>query len=156
MVRPVASRPPVLRRFLFQPVVASLLAQRGVALFVSLFAVLQTALVLLHLPGWPCPAMQGLHEPCPGCGLSRAIAALVRGDFGQMLELHAFAPLALFAALLFAAAALLPAAGRAVLVRFVERTERRTAWSSVLLVALVVYWLVRLGQNHGRLVLLLS
>ncbi len=33
--------------------------------------------------------------PCPGCGMTRAMAALARGDLGAAVRFHPFAPLLL-------------------------------------------------------------
>src|SRR6185436_20099675 len=35
-----------------------------------------------------CPTALFLGIPCPGCGLTRATLALLRGDFGNALRLH--------------------------------------------------------------------
>jgi hypothetical protein len=49
--------------------------------------------VLLAAGLWPCPfaALTGL--PCPGCGLTRAALAMLRGDLGAALSLHPLSPL---------------------------------------------------------------
>ena len=38
--------------------------------------------------GWNCPVKYLTGVPCPGCGLSRALAALLRLDFRAALRLH--------------------------------------------------------------------
>ena len=45
------------------------------ALALAAMAVLQTVLVALHQPGWPCAFRAATGLPCPGCGLSRAMVA---------------------------------------------------------------------------------
>lgn len=40
-----------------------------------------------------CLTRQGLGLPCPGCGLTRAMAHLVQGDLARSLALHPLAPL---------------------------------------------------------------
>jgi len=44
------------------------------------------AVVLLSIP--VCPTAIILHIPCPGCGLSRASMALLRGDFARAFSIH--------------------------------------------------------------------
>ena len=38
--------------------------------------------------GWNCPIKYLTGVPCPGCGLSRALAALLRLDFRTALRFH--------------------------------------------------------------------
>ncbi len=123
---------------------ALLLQRRGLALVISGAALLQATLVWAGLPGWPCPVAHMLHVPCPGCGLSRAVVALMRGDWHTALALHAYAPVFVLVFGLFVCASLLPVRARDALVGGVAAVERRTGLSGVLAVGLIVYWLARL------------
>lgn len=123
---------------------ASLLDNRKVALAVTWAAAAHGGLMWAGFGGWPCPLMGATGLPCPGCGLSRATAALLRGDWQTSLAFHAFAPVAVLALALLAGSALLPEAQRGRFIRKVEGFERSTRLSAVLLVGLVVYWLARL------------
>jgi hypothetical protein len=104
----------------------------------------QLILVGSGLPGWQCPLLQTTGYPCPGCGLSRAALALLRGEWDLSLTLHAFAPILLPVLALAGIASILPQQHRQKLIRIVEQIEKRTRLSAVLLVALVIYWIVRL------------
>lgn len=42
-----------------------------------------------------CPVRAFFGVPCPGCGMSRAAAALVRGDLHEMLHMHPLSPVIL-------------------------------------------------------------
>src|SRR5262245_58716173 len=46
---------------------------------------------LLHVP--ICPIARVMRRPCPGCGMTRALVALVSGDFQQALALNPLAPI---------------------------------------------------------------
>lgn len=105
---------------------------------------LQVGLTVLHLPGWPCAFRAATGRPCPGCGLSRALAALVRGDWSAAVHFHVFAPLFAAGGLLLAAAALLSAERRTRLAGLVSDVERATGAGLWLAGAFMVYWLVRL------------
>ena len=131
-------------RTLFAPTLAPMLARRSVALVISVVAIIQTALVWAGLPAWPCPFAHVLGVACPGCGLSRATIALVRGDWRTALALHAYAPVLLLALILFGCAALLPARPRATLAAGVAAIEQRTGLSALLLIGLICYWLARM------------
>lgn len=120
------------------------LRNRGVTLGLTAACVAQAALVALRLPGWPCPVRSLLGVPCPGCGMSRAVVALVHGEWARALRLHAFAPVALVVLALVAAAALLPARGRDRLAALVTRVESSSGLTVFLAAALFLYWLFRL------------
>jgi hypothetical protein len=100
--------------------------------------------VVTGVGGWPCPLKMALGIPCPGCGLTRASVALLRGEFATAFRTHAFAPALLLGVLAFAVAGFLPAARRDAFASLVGRVERRTRVAYVVLAALLVYWSVRL------------
>jgi len=95
-----------------------------------------------HVTVWSCPLRASLSFPCPGCGLGRSIAAAAHGEWAQAFGLHAFGPLVLLVLALVAVAAVLPGRPRAVLAGSVARAEA-LGLSSLLLAALVAYWLAR-------------
>lgn len=37
-----------------------------------------------------CPMVMITGYPCPGCGMTRAVIALLKGDFHRALQMHAF------------------------------------------------------------------
>ena len=124
--------------------VAALLRNRMVGLGVTAVAAAQVAAVATGVGGWPCPLKAAFGIPCPGCGLTRASVALLRGEFAAALGLHAFAPVLLLGLAAFAVAGLLPEARREAFAGFVGRFERRTRVAYVVLAALLLYWSVRL------------
>jgi hypothetical protein len=128
----------------FPPLLGPLLEQRLVAWIFLAAGALQVGLTLFHLPGWPCAFRATTGRPCPGCGMSRALAALVRGDWNAAFFLHAFAPLFAAAGLLILAASVLPAERRTRLAQRVAAFERATGAAVWLAAAFMVYWLVRL------------
>lgn len=133
-----------LKNKICNPILTSVLQDRLAGLMVVGAAGLQAGLVSLGLPGWQCPFLHVMGLPCPGCGLSRAIAALLHGDWRTSLELHAFAPVFVMAVLLVVLATILPQKQRTNFMRKLEIVERRTGITAIVLVSLVLYWLVRL------------
>ena len=123
---------------------ASLLRERGVALALTALAAAQTGAVSLGVGGWPCPVRSLSGVPCPGCGLTRASVAFVRGEWGESLAAHAFAPVLVFALAALAVAALLPRRQREAFAALAERAERRTRASAFVTAALLLYWSARL------------
>lgn len=123
---------------------AALLLDRRVALALTAAAAAQMGAVAAGVGGWPCPFKGLTGVPCPGCGLTRAAVALARGEWGESLAAHAFAPVVLLALAAFAVAAVLPRRRREAFAAAAGRLERRTRASAVLLAALLIYWSVRL------------
>jgi len=129
---------------LFNPILAPILESYRTCLVIVGAAVLHAGLVMLDLPGWPCPMRAYLGIPCPGCGLSRAISALLRGDWETSFALHAFAPFFVLALILMTGVILLPPAQRHRLISYIARIERYTGITAILLLGLVFYWLIRM------------
>jgi hypothetical protein len=126
------------------PVLAPMLANRRLSAAFAVLGVVQIGAGLFHLHTFTCPMLASLGVPCPGCGASRACAALLRGDFKSYATLHLLAPMFLVAVVLCLCAAVLPRAGREALVRGMARLERLTGLSSLMLAVLVIYWATRL------------
>jgi len=132
------------RSLLRRPILSRLLDRRSTGVAIVAMALAQVVLTLLSLPGWTCPILFMTGHPCPGCGLSRATSALLRGDLHSMWHLHAFAPLLVVTVGLSAISALVSGARRRRLLERLASFERRTGLTSLLLVGLLAYWLVRL------------
>jgi Protein of unknown function (DUF2752) len=102
------------------------------------------AITLLGLPSWPCPIRYGLGFPCPGCGLTRAIKALVTGDWQQAIAIHAFAPLAATALGLMAYVSIAPVSHWEWVLQRCRLAEQKTGLPIFITALFVVYWVVRL------------
>jgi len=126
------------------PILAPLLEQRWVALLLEGIATLQVALVATGLGGWQCPVRTVLGIPCPGCGLTRAMVLLLRGEWQAALSTHIFAPLFLAGLALMAVVTVLPQPLHREAIRQIAALERRMGIVTWALVGLVVYWSVRL------------
>ncbi|GDX82750.1 hypothetical protein LBMAG42_45610 [Deltaproteobacteria bacterium] len=107
-------------------------------------AILQIALVALGLPGWPCPILAATGIPCPGCGLTHACVALLRGDWQTSLTTNPVAPAVLVSVGLVLVSAVLPAARLAGFVSVVARIERATRITWISLAVMLIAWVLRL------------
>jgi hypothetical protein len=134
----------VTRETLTAPIFSSLIKNRTAAIALTLIIVVQAGLMAGGLKGWPCPLLSVTGCPCPGCGLSRASLALLRGDWRLSLTLHAFAPILLAALALLGFSCLLPSQLHEKFGDTIEKLERRTGSTAILLGGLLIYWLVRL------------
>jgi len=141
---------------LFVPVLSPLLRDRKLALAITVVASLQLGLTSVGLPGWPCPFLHVVGIPCPGCGLTRAMILLLRGDWRRSLAFHAFAPLFIVALMIAITTTLLPESVRQRIVTSTEVLEHRTGITSLLLVSLILYWLARLFVLQSAFVRLIQ
>jgi hypothetical protein len=82
---------PRITRFLFMPILAPMIQDRRIIRVLMGMAALQVWLTAMGLPGWQCPIRSLLGVPCPGCGLSTAMALLLQGQWGEAMSVHAFA-----------------------------------------------------------------
>ena len=128
-----APRPPVL------PTVPPRTGQRGTALLV--LAVLGGGLLAAHLHAAglirrlpPCGWYELTHTYCPGCGTTRCLAALARGDVRQALAYNALTVVALPLLALWALAEFAPARWR---LRW-RPPPQRAAWLARFIVAAVI------------------
>jgi hypothetical protein len=129
---------------LYKPILASILNNRSACVLITGATILQLGLVSAGLPAWQSPSHVVFGIPDPGCGLSRAIVALLRGDWRTSLTFHAFAPLFVVALGLIAVTSVFPQRPRDKIVDLVEYLERRTGVTAFFLIGLIVYWLARL------------
>ncbi len=118
--------------------------QRVLARAIVGAAAAHLALSVCGVSVWHCPVREVTGVPCPGCGLTRAVMLLLRGDFYGALKMHAYAPLLLIALILLFGAAVLPREYSQRLTKLVARLESRTALGATLLALLPIYWIVRL------------
>ena len=127
----------------FTPVLAPLLQNRWLICTFVAFGIAQLLLVFFGLPGWQCPIYETLAVNCPGCGLTTAITMLLQGHWQPAVQAHAFAPVILIVLMMMLVAMGL---GSAYLRKFsasVERLERKSGITAILLLSMVVYWLLR-------------
>ena len=125
--------------------VGALILRPPAALLVAGVTLAQAALTALRLPALPCPLHAATGIPCPGCGLSRAGAALLRGDVAEALRMHAFAPLFALCGVVVLVGLALPRPVRLKVGERLHEVESRRWVGLVLLLSLIVYWLVRLA-----------
>jgi len=142
-----------MRFWLTFPVVASMIRSRAMCAGFVGFIGLQVGLSAAGVTLMDCYMLKYTGVPCPGCGLTRGAIATARFDFVEVLYYNALGPAALFVMALFFAGLVLPVCWRDALAGAVARVERATAVSAVVLIALWVYWIVRLiwfGRGFGE------
>jgi Protein of unknown function (DUF2752) len=133
----------VKKTIVFTPVLAPLLLNRPMCSAIAGVAAVHLTLVATGLPGWQCPLRYSLGVPCPGCGLSRAVKALVSGHVEQSIAIHAFAPIALGVLMLILLTVLQPRTQQKRMIQQIRQIEQLGV-STILIVVFMMYWLVRL------------
>jgi len=128
----------------FQPLLSALMQRRAESLALLGAGVVHIGLSLAGLPGWTCPFKAVFGIPCPGCGLGTATAALLRGQWRESFEIHAFAPIFLLGIILLVLGIALPQKLRTAFIQRVAFIEERTALAYWLFLGLFLYWGLRL------------
>ena len=110
-------------------------------LFVGLLVTLEKSL---------CPSANVLGLPCPGCGMTRAIALLLTGDGPAAIHLHPLSPCVATAGLIYAT---VTAVGRiwptARLSANFLSTSTRTSFAILFCGAMVLVWGLRFFNYLG-------
>ncbi len=132
------------RKAWFSPVISTFIQNRTESLVLGGVGLAQVGLMYAHLPGWPCPFKAAFGIPCPGCGLSTACAQLLRGQWRESLQTHAFAPFFLLGIALVMVGCILPEQTRLVFIQKIQLFESRTGLTAWFLLALFLYWGLRL------------
>ena len=135
---------------------ARLLKGRAICALITSATILQLSLSARGLPAWRSPFHVAFGLPDLGCGLTRAILALLRGDWRTSLTYHAFAPFFVAAIGVIALAAILPHDLREKIAAGVEKLEQHTGVTTSLLAGVVLYWLARLVLMREDFILLVN
>ena len=104
-------------------------------------------LVLANLAGislLQCNFQTVTGLPCPGCGMTRGMAALLRGHFQEAWRWHPFTPLLALSGVVVLLATGLPEPWRFRLIALIESIERRTGIVLVAGIGLIVYGVWRM------------
>lgn len=133
------------------PALAPMVQHRWALITLVGLAILQMGLTAAGLGGWQCPVHVVFGVPCPGCGLSKAMALFIQGKWHVAIYTHAFAPIILVAVILLATAALMPRRIRANLSLRMAALERRTGIVAILVLVMFIYWGLRLCGVFGSI-----
>ena len=133
-----------MQRQLFTPLLAPMMEnRRTVCILIGSAAVILLA-TLSGIHVWACPFESTLGIPCPGCGLTRAMALLIQGDWQASVIMHAFAPVFLLGFVFLGASAVMPKGFHRQFVQITAKWESRLGIIPFILVGLLTYWVLRL------------
>lgn len=113
--------------------------------------ILLVALTLVDLPDEPALVLCAFRNltglPCPGCGMTRGLAALLKGRLIESLHFHAFAPLVFLVAVMGWSRSLCWLTNRQGMVNRLSRLTRYwkrpiAGWGT--LGVIMIYWAGRL------------
>ena len=151
---PHKTRASVSSRFadwMFSPALALIMQNRWILIFIAGLAILQVGLTAAGWRGWPCPIRIISGVPCPGCGLSRATALFIQGQWQSAIEVHAFAPIIAVGFGFLVITAVMPRSLQHRAARRVAAWERRTAIVTLVVLAMFIYWGLRLSGVLGHM-----
>ncbi len=126
------------------PVLAPLMQNRGLVALLATAAALQVILATMGSWTWPCPLETALGVAGPGCGLTRALVLLVKGQWQAAVHLHALAPIGLGIGILLLTGSLLPSPWRYAAAKHLAAFERRTGTAAWLILSVLIYWIGRM------------
>lgn len=129
---------------LIRPWLGPLILQRAMCRALLAVVVILTIGLWQGWKLWNCTFADVTGLPCPGCGLTRAGSALLRGDWQSAVQFHPFSPLFAILGLFVAAGALLPLAWVRQLAARVTLFERKTLLTTVFWVGLLCFSLLRI------------
>jgi hypothetical protein len=102
---------------------------------------LAAAAAFASLPLPPCPFRAMTHLPCPGCGMTRSVAALLHGNLALSFRYHPLGPPLVLGALGCLALPVLPVDTVRKLAR---RAPRQQTIAFAAFVLLVAAWIMRI------------
>ena len=131
-------RAPYLARLIRRPMLCRMLV--GMAVGYVLLA--STGLGFIK-----CPSRYLLNLPCPSCGLTRSMMLALNLKWVAAFRMHMFGPPLLCFGMAGCVVSVLPSALRRKLANLIESVEVRCACMPLLVLALLMYWVVRCLQG---------
>ena len=122
---------------------AYLVRERALGLAMVGGGLVVAALAGLGWDIWRCPIRLVTGLPCPGCGMTRACQAMVRGNWAAVWQMNPFAPVFALFWVVVAVGLLLPQPWRGRFADRLGRFECRTRWAGWLAAGLFIYTLTR-------------
>jgi len=126
------------------PIIAPFVSDRRAARIVTAIVALLLLLTASGLPVWRCPVHALFGVPCPGCGLTRSILCLLKGDWRESLSYHPFGILFFIAGALVSLAAFLPEKWGKAMGRVIEKVEMQTGLTMIALLSALLFGVLRL------------
>ena len=134
-----------LKRQFYIPVFSNILRQRWLVFLLVSVVIVHLAVSSFGYEIWRCPIKSTFGIPCPGCGLSSAIISLLQGKWKTAFLHHAFAGIFLIGFTVAIGVSLLPFHDNKMVVNWISKFERCTGLFTYLMMALMIYWIMRLS-----------
>ncbi len=129
---------------LTKPWLAPLMADVVLCRVVVGFCALLGIASLAGVPIWGCPFSMLTGLPCPGCGMTRAVNALLHGNWSQAITYHPLSPAYLIIGVLLTIAAVAPSRSRLRLISWIVLLERWTAIPALIVLSTIIFGLLRM------------
>ena len=105
---------------------------------------LQTLMTAAGLSIWECPLDSVFDLPCPGCGLSRATSALLKGRWLAAIHIHPMAPIVAAGGVAVIVIRLQRARVRKRIIFVVGELEKKAGVPLMLVTGFLISWWIRL------------
>ncbi len=126
-----------------EPWMANMLRDRKLCVVLLTVSGIIAAAHALGISLWRCPFHVCTSLPCPGCGMTRGIVAILQGHWHEAWGHHPFAIVFLAGWLVFLGVTMSPERHRNTAIERIAAVERATGITLVVLFLFVVYGLTR-------------
>jgi hypothetical protein len=134
----------MIANLLLKPWMAPLMRQRTLCRWMVVTVLLLFAGSRMGWSLFPCPFAKLTGLPCPGCGMTRAMMAMLHGNWALVVRLHPFAPFFALTGGLCGLVSLLPLGLAERITAGVDAFERRTRLPAAILLLFACFGLLRL------------
>jgi hypothetical protein len=125
-------------------IIAPVMKSRRGAIVIAAFPVIFMLLNISDLFVWKCPFYEYLNIQCFGCGMTRAVEALGKGEFAEAFHLHPFSYLLITGWITWIIILFLPEKQHETVINKLEIIENKTGLIFILFIIFIFFGLVRL------------
>ena len=125
-------------------IITPIIKKRTILIIIIILPVFFIFLNVIGLFVWQCPFHTVTSFDCPGCGMTRAITALIKLHYKEAFHYHPFSFLLVMGWVCLLIIYCLPSKLRTSIIQFIEKIESKTAFVLFFIGAFIIYGTVRL------------
>jgi hypothetical protein len=128
---------------------ANILRERIVCVSMLLTGIVFIGANMLGLRVWICVFRETTGLPCPGCGMTRAMSSLAKGNLASAMHYHLLSPIIFVGLLVMTIVTLLPQSKRQLILPLIEKAEHRSGFTALSILAMLAYGIWRIIHLHS-------